>query len=50
MTAGNQGSAWDKAKEDLKKDPSNKALQTAEATRREALNASLRKHGQKEVR
>lgn len=49
MTAGNQGKAWDKAKEDLKKDPNNRDLQAQEARARAALNTSLSNAGQKTV-
>lgn len=49
MVSGNQAEAWKKAKEELGKNPGNRALQEAEATRREDVNKSLRAAKQKEV-
>lgn len=49
MTAGNQGKAWDDAKEALKKDPTDKNLQAQEARAKAALNQSLVDAGQKPV-
>lgn len=50
MTAGNQGKALDKARENLARDPNNKTLKTAVAVRTEEYNASMRRSGQKEIR
>lgn len=50
MVSGNQAEALRKAEEDLRRSPNDPTLKTAVAVKREQLNASLRKHGQKEVR
>jgi len=46
MTAGNQGKAWDDARDALKLDPGNADLKAEEARTKAALNTSLTNAGQ----